>query len=1699
MENLPINSNRSTLLRIGNDDPTSEYIELTPSKFKSIGQFNIFGLAIGQKEFRNLYKISNPEETQAMQTVFGVPRLGAKSPFVTYLEKKCKCPFYDIVMKALKTRISTMTNQISHEGSTDKGLRYKHQLEWLNSSVKDMESFTEDCPPEPTPLVWGAKPTGPKPVPWGAKPTGPKPAPWGAKPTGPKPSAQRPTGTHDANGCPCLTDINLLRDLVFIMNLIQGTASDEVKNKLKSISLNRLLDIAKRNTTDDIYGETKIVLTMLIDILKNNPGKSADSQLIQRIYKLLSNDDKPVTLDDLLDYIRGLNAKLQKCTGADKTIADMQTELDKTKNELAELKKSKTQMTLPGQDIKNLQSQLDILQDKFLDELINNFKKDDTDSKINALKDHINKKIEKSELESSTMIQAFLNLLLQLQKDTNKFDEFKQFIINNNEIYIIIVNIFNDYEAASTIGIEDVTKIEEMAAEIKKLKTPTKGIPIEIQTNLTGENIDKMESTIKNLQSQLDILQDKFLEELINNFKKDEEIITRLNVLKEKINEKIKNLEDESNMWREAFFKLLLKLKEGANNFDEFEQFIKDHNDLYTIIVNIFNDHESASTIVIEDVGKIEEMAAEIKLLQDEKEALQSTLDEQPEEIKKLHNQVNTLQPDLGKVRTELADTKIKLSAAEVEKASLEEKLANLNKLHDEAKEQLRNFKPDGNLSGFLNEDNDELKKLNERIELLDDEKKALQSTLDEQTEEIKRLRNQINTLQPDLGKVRTELADTKIKLSAAEVEKASLEEKLANLNKLHDEAKEQLRNFKPDGNLSGFLNEDNDELKKLNERIELLDDEKKALQSTLDEQTEEIKRLRNQVNTLQPDLGKVRTELADTKIKLSTSEANLKNKIEELENLKGLHEEAKEQLISGFKPDGNLSEFLNEEEIEELKAKIKLLEDKIRALQDAFNVKLNHAKTLLEFLNILMNNARDEFDKIEDDRDNLSAAYNELVDKYNSLLKDSKKNGEGRQIIQDELTTLRNTITELKEKIKSRDVELSDINIELIDCTNEKDNLNATINRLTLDITNRDKRISELENTVKRLEAQITLMTSENERELERLRAQLIGASSNTAEIDALRRRIQELQNKAGRVDTLEQNLQQLQGEIETEKEALKKCEEDCKIKTDQYEEEKKRILGELEEAKKSLREANELHNTKESSSKAELEKLQTFLDGAKTTIEALEAELAAHTSKGTKSSLEFEGAKNKYEARIADLQKQLNDLIESSKTDKESALKKQGDDCNERIQAIQLEMQTIQQQITQRNQRITTCDQERAQNTARINELTSELDSLKTQLATQKSYVEKLTTERDNALTSLAGEKTRANMAVKELNEYKKTSAATHEEHIKTIEELKKQIVNLESRNKKLESDLAETKKRFENIIARLALDSRTQDIIGRLLNGEEYVKIEDINPISKQSIDESEICNMYNYLHNTIALQLAYINGLDTIKKNNTLSENIFSIYNIENGSDDALLKDLALLFQFFFNDIKAKGIGGKGIKLTHTYNELDRIFGKKPIEYSSTATPIIRTGLRSDLSGPSKLSTILSNGSLDMFSKEITNGDMTFPDPPKGIPLSILAIRFIQLLYNKFNDKYESIKNMCKDKGEKIFPPNPITYLEAEREINAMKVIHERAKKGGVRHEERTEYSGYKRRLELYCNYPTTTKDNEYCRMWKELGDLPKSRL
>lgn len=324
------------LLRVGTDS-ASEYIELRKQPIASMGTFNTHSIG-STKEIQNLYGIRTSEGYKAMQRAFGVPRYGKKAPFDDYVYvKQCKFRGFDLVREALQQRIRTLEEsiRIANQGTINSN-RNKHFLDILKKMVEGMASVRKVCAPEP------------------------------AKPAAAAAAATQ-TNAKGPEGCPCLEDLSLLRDLVFLVAMIQGTTIPEVKKQLEAIPLNRLLNAAAKPE------EKKTIIQQALEALKTvsiadkvikaneasqtntatetNTGVGTDAattsetgvgtnepvlnaaklqEVLRSIWKALTKEDRTtdVTQEEIIQEIEALLARVAEYEASKQRCEEMGRELD---------------------------------------------------------------------------------------------------------------------------------------------------------------------------------------------------------------------------------------------------------------------------------------------------------------------------------------------------------------------------------------------------------------------------------------------------------------------------------------------------------------------------------------------------------------------------------------------------------------------------------------------------------------------------------------------------------------------------------------------------------------------------------------------------------------------------------------------------------------------------------------------------------------------------------------------------------------------------------------------------------------------------------------------------------------------------------------------------------------------------------------------------------------------------------------------------------------------------------------------------------------------------------------------------------------------------------------------------------------------------------------------------------------------------
>lgn len=699
-----------------------------------------------------------------------------------------------------------------------------------------------------------------------------------------------------------------------------------------------------------------------------------------------------------------------------------------------------------------------------------------------------------------------------------------------------------------------------------------------------------------------------------------------------------------------------------------------------------------------------------------------------------------------------------------------------------------------------------------------------------------------------------------------------------------------------------------------------------------------------------------------------------------------------------------------------------------------------------------------------KNERDALQVEYDGLVTTIDDLNKKGASNKNAASALSAELEKQKAQLETLREQLDAKTKEEERLRQEIATAESTREGLSNKIKSLERQLELRNARIAELEQEqdvtkgsevkIATLEAKVTELTQQLERKLREyaeassaLQNELSGLKSNeaacTKELDSLKLRLQELQEKAGRVNAAERTVVTIREELETAKSSLRECNEESSRKQSGADRELDALRLQLKDTQESLRRLEEQSQSQKSENAAEKTHLADQLAQVKSRVEAQESEIAALQSKGGQVNTEYTNAKEVYESRIATLEEELAALQKSSVEAKNTAIGEEQKKCEGRVTELQGQLTYLETQVhtakgevekakTDAQSSAAQSSTAKAEYERRIDELNVSIESLKGELASANASLAAAQAAKvasDGELGSL-----QASLAAAQSNSKNKNLTIGHQkaeierltgalastqslvsaapkqsdldEATQTIKELQGKLGGLDMLEKE-KTELDATKQRLTNILTAIAISPEQKDAVTKILQGDEA----DLAPFYK-TLDK-EACDFFHYLYDTINIQLRALEELPVFKANEELKANIFSMYAIAEENKPVLLEELTRLFQEFFTKFNAKtGIPGQGIDTQENYPELQKLFGIK-VEYS-IGIPL-QTKLRDDLK---QISSTLKQGGFHISEQKIITMKQSFPSELNGIvPLSVLAIKLIQLLHKTFEGKFKELKERC----------------------------------------------------------------------------------
>ncbi len=567
------------------------------------------------------------------------------------------------------------------------------------------------------------------------------------------------------------------------------------------------------------------------------------------------------------------------------------------------------------------------------------------------------------------------------------------------------------------------------------------------------QNLTSNELNINNLLRETETLKDQ----IWNNFSS--------------LNESTNTIEDKSNLIAKLRVKVeeltstIIKLaKSGVINSIRMNTLLKTIND-YSI------SQERLDSVVTELNMKILSLNEQSLLKDSENNSLKLKLSDMSQEITTLLDKTNIQAADISELRSEITVLK-----SELEKSKLHETTVS------ELKNILQQFEKD------LNEKNDEIRILNEQIELLKQEDNKtitilqqkvlnLEDQISLQTNKTKQDNNEISKLRKQLDKTNKELSSKSTLIDNLRLE-------------MQRDARQLVNSIKTSRDMGKTMYDLQSKLRKSSSdykgQVDILKEEVERLQQELKLKVEE---------ELQPLTKKLETL---ERISAETSKKDMK----EIEEVKlRLEDEVKSHSITKTECKTLL------EKLEKEVANGNLSRDELRKLLDIEEGKNVELRELNQQLTLKLNEAemkrQDEIKKIQElseeiklltieGKEAMSSYMNEvklLKSQFDQTIESIKKSGQEQkakelEAIQQqyigEIESLKLDRENVKQRVEQATIKIMELKDKAVSVNGIINNLNETIMALRQDVTDRDITISKMMRTIKDHESNIKLLAND-------------------------------------------------------------------------------------------------------------------------------------------------------------------------------------------------------------------------------------------------------------------------------------------------------------------------------------------------------------------------------------------------------------------------------------------------------------------------------------------------------------------------------------------------------------------------------------------------------------------------------------------
>lgn len=641
----------------------------------------------------------------------------------------------------------------------------------------------------------------------------------------------------------------------------------------------------------------------------------------------------------------------------------------------------------------------------------------------------------------------------------------------------------------------------------------------------------------------------------------------------------------EKEALEEALFELREKLKERETTFNVLEaQKEKLENELSALKLDLESGNKDGAFS-----RELEEQKAVIASLQEEKEGLETSLEELDSQHEEAMAQVINIRNELQKKVSvfekgcdekdlqikDLEKTVDRLQKEAQQLDDLEEEVFNLRESKEQLETQLQSLQS--------KESSDQSSKGCEKCRELRQQQEKAAMTINE-------LHMDVKELEDKLVKSQNEVKDKVSKVKQARESNAELQKALEDLTSKLQAQEEELRRFRDEGGQK---------------------EEAETLQQQLNEKSEEMKSVVTELEEVNSHLA----EYMERHTKLQMENSELICKISERDNQ---GRENRETITQLKEENQELSERLKESNnnSEELQKKITELEEKSEDLMKDYKESMGQKDNDLQSLNTQMEALRDEKNNVQRELDQLEGVLQQKTKHYENYIQELKKGQESdSSSLQSERSRLLQEAHEKDMKVLNLEEEIKSLQSDL---SETKETLQSSIDG----------------------QQGIKGILEENEGTIRELKEE---NSSLLEEKDRLKDTVKEQEVKLQNLAAVEQQLLILNEEKNTLSEELKKSRQTLETKA-----EKEAMQAQTLEVITDLESELNMSMEKIVSLEKELKQLTETVkekDREITTLKESNSEYLKNAEKKTDSSSLLVLVEEK-EKRIASLEEELNEL---------------------------------------------------------------------------------------------------------------------------------------------------------------------------------------------------------------------------------------------------------------------------------------------------------------------------------------------------------------------------------------------------------------------------------------------------------------------